>query len=136
NAVEARAVGWTVEQTSWTNPGSVSAVDRVPPPTVDAASNTTVRRPARAIVTAAMSPFGPDPTTTASYSLMLSRSRPCGPGRSGPAHSVRSYSPALGPTGRAARAPLTPFAHTRPLSALRAGPLGPRSLRSLMLSRS
>ena len=30
--------GWAVEQTSWTNPGSVSSADRVPPPTVSAAS--------------------------------------------------------------------------------------------------
>src|SRR6516162_1637115 len=75
---------------------------------------------------------------------MLFRSRPCGPGRSGPAHCSAGYPPrdvrscfsALGPAGRAARAPLTArrdtrlatFAHVFPLSALRAGPLGPRSL--------
>src|SRR5581483_5765409 len=92
--------------------------------------------------------------------LMLARSRPCGPGRSGPARcfagyplrDARSCLPALGPAGRAARAPLAAprdtrcatLAHACPLSALRAGPLGPRSLlrgipaarRSLMLARS
>ncbi len=31
---DARLSGWTDAQTSWTNPGSVSSADRVPPPTV------------------------------------------------------------------------------------------------------
>ena len=30
---EATASGWIAEQTSWTNPGSVSSADRMPPPT-------------------------------------------------------------------------------------------------------
>ena len=92
--------------------------------------------------------------------LTLARSWPCGPGRSGPARcsagyplrDARSCLPARGPAGRAARAPLAAprdtrfaaLAHACPLVALRAGPLGPRSLlrgipasrRSLMLARS
>src|SRR5207253_5333868 len=76
--------------------------------------------------------------------LMAVRSRPYGPGRSGPApllgripasRSLRSWLSALGPMGRAARAPLRcsagyrprgRSAHGCPLSALWAGPLGPR----------
>ncbi len=59
------------EQTSWTKPGSVSSALRVPPPTVSAASTTSTERPASASVTAADSPFGPAPTTTASYEARL-----------------------------------------------------------------
>src|SRR5205823_3959179 len=65
------AIGWTAEQTSWTNPGSVSAADRAPPPIVSFASTTSTARPRRARATAAASPFGPDPTTTASYPFVL-----------------------------------------------------------------
>ena len=35
---EARLRGWTDEHGSWTNPGSVSSAERVPPPTSSAAS--------------------------------------------------------------------------------------------------
>ena len=49
------------------NPASVSSAERTPPPTADSASRTTTWRPARASVIAAASPFGPDPTTTASW---------------------------------------------------------------------
>ena len=48
------------------NPGSVSSSVRQPPPGVDAPSKTSTESPARASVSAAASPFGPDPTTTAS----------------------------------------------------------------------
>src|SRR5437867_2797817 len=64
---DAAPSGWMAEQTSWTNPGSVSSADLEPPPTVAAASSTSTERPDRAISTAAARPFGPDPTTTASY---------------------------------------------------------------------
>src|SRR5579872_3808908 len=55
------------EQTSWTKPGRVSSIEREPPPMVSLASYTRTERPARAIVMAAARPFGPAPTTIASY---------------------------------------------------------------------
>jgi hypothetical protein len=58
--------GWIDEQTSCTKPGRVSSAERVPPPNVSSASRTSTRLPARASVTAATRPFGPDPTTIAS----------------------------------------------------------------------
>ena len=79
------------------------------------------------------------------WSGHVTRSRPGGPGRSGPARRARRapvgvcaslMSPALGPEGRAARAPLggrgarqlvSAPRSCHPLSARRAGPLGPRS---------
>src|SRR5215216_6378693 len=64
---EAYPRGCMAEPRSWTNPGSVSSAERVPPPTVSSASSTATERPARASSTAAASPFGPAPTTTASY---------------------------------------------------------------------
>ena len=63
---EATPSGWIAEQTSWTNPGSVSSAERAPPPTVSAASRTRTVSPACANTIAAASPFGPEPTTTAS----------------------------------------------------------------------
>src|SRR5688500_15981556 len=48
------------------HPGSVNASERMPPPTVGAASYTRTDRPARAIVMAADRPFGPAPIPTAS----------------------------------------------------------------------
>ena len=54
------------EQKSWTKPGSVSSTDRVPPPTVPAASTSRTERPACARVMAAARPLGPAPTTMAS----------------------------------------------------------------------
>jgi len=63
---EATPSGWIAEQTSCTNPGSVSSAERVPPPTESAASRTRTDSPARASAIAAASPFGPAPTTTAS----------------------------------------------------------------------
>src|SRR6185295_11362471 len=63
---EATPRGWMAEQTSWTKPGSVSSADRVPPPTVAAASTRRTERPARASVMAAARPLGPAPTTMAS----------------------------------------------------------------------
>ena len=50
------------------SPGNVSSSVRVPPPYWSAASRTRTRHPASASVTAATSPFGPEPTTTASTS--------------------------------------------------------------------
>ncbi len=67
---DASAIGCPAEQMSWWKPGSVSSAVRLPPPIVSARSCTSTRRPARAIVTAAASPFGPDPTTIASMSAM------------------------------------------------------------------
>src|SRR5918994_357281 len=55
------------DPTSWTKPGRVSSAERAPPPTVSSASNTLTERPLRASSTAAANPFGPEPTTTASY---------------------------------------------------------------------
>src|SRR5579863_8519345 len=52
---------------SCTKPGKVSSIEREPPPMVSFASNTITDRPVRAIVMAAARPFGPPPTTTASY---------------------------------------------------------------------
>src|SRR5205085_7777796 len=63
--------GWTAEQTSCMKPGSVSSAERTPPPIVAFASNTTTLHPAWARTMAALRPFGPDPTTTAS--IMPSR---------------------------------------------------------------
>src|SRR5438876_5433569 len=65
---EPRPIGCTAEQRSWTKPGSVSSALLVPPPMVSAASCTSTSRPACASVTAAASPFGPEPMTTASGS--------------------------------------------------------------------
>ena len=64
-AGELAAHGCTAEQTSCTNPGSVSSAERVPPPMVGCASNTVVRSPACARMMAAVRPFGPEPTTHA-----------------------------------------------------------------------
>src|SRR5262249_9775206 len=63
---DAAASGWTAEHTSWRNPGSVSSSVRQPPPRVPAPPRTWTARPAPASVSAAASPFGPEPTTTAS----------------------------------------------------------------------
>ena len=60
------ASGTTVLHRSWRKPGSVSSLVRIPPPNVSAASMTCTDRPARASSIAAASPFGPEPTTTAS----------------------------------------------------------------------
>ena len=64
---EAASSGCTAEQTSWWNPGRVSSCGAAPPagrrprPRI-----TSTTRPARASVTAAARPLGPEPTTTAS----------------------------------------------------------------------
>src|SRR6266700_260039 len=55
------------EQRSWRNPGRVSSAVRQPPPMVSSASSTWTDQPDSASSTAAARPFGPDPTTTASY---------------------------------------------------------------------
>ena len=60
------------EQVSWRNPGNVSSSVLDPPPGWLAASSTRTRQPERANVSAAISPFGPEPTTTASYSFAMS----------------------------------------------------------------
>src|SRR5262249_29207534 len=59
----------TAEQTSCTNPGSVSGAERMPPPIVGSASNTRTESPSRASAIAAARPFGPDPTTMASITV-------------------------------------------------------------------
>ncbi len=59
------ASGCTADPKSCTNPGSVSGKLRHAPPGSACASRTSTGRPARAIATAAASPFGPDPTTPA-----------------------------------------------------------------------
>src|SRR5687768_6507474 len=71
------ARGWTALQISWTTPGWVSSAERIPPPIVDSASKTATLRPVRAIVIAAARPFGPLPTTTASYSSAAMSTRLC-----------------------------------------------------------
>ena len=58
--------GWMAEQTSWRKPGSVSSSLLNPPPMESAPSRTSTLRPARARVSAAARPLGPEPTTTAS----------------------------------------------------------------------
>ena len=63
---EASASGWIAEQTSCTNPGSVSSAERQPPPTVSSPSSTRTESPASASAIAAARPFGPEPTTIAS----------------------------------------------------------------------
>ena len=70
---EPAAKGWTAAHESCRNPGSVSSSVRAPPPAVSAASTTSTVRPAWARVTAAVSPFGPAPTTIASNSAMRQR---------------------------------------------------------------
>ena len=52
--------------TSCTNPGRVNSAERMPPPTLEAASKRATERLALARVIAAARPFGPLPTTTAS----------------------------------------------------------------------
>ncbi len=74
-AGEARSSGWTAEQTSWRNPGSVSSAVRHPPPGSSAASYTSTARPARARTSAATNPLGPAPTTMAS-ALLTGGSQP------------------------------------------------------------
>ena len=66
---DASAIGCTAEQVSCSSPVSDpgSACVRAPPPASVSASRTRTPRPARASVTAAARPFGPDPTTTTSY---------------------------------------------------------------------
>ena len=79
-----RAIGCTAEQMSCTKPGRVSSPDRVPPPMVGAASTTSTRHPARPRVAAAVSPFGPAPTTTASHSSAIGHEYARSAGRAGP----------------------------------------------------
>src|SRR4051794_28918328 len=62
---EAAAAGYTEENVSCWNPGSVSGSVRTAPPGVSAASRTVTGRPSRASRMAAASPFGPAPITTA-----------------------------------------------------------------------
>ena len=64
---EQAAMGWIVEQISWTKPGRVSSAERAPPPTVSAPSYMVTARPARANTIAALKPFGPDPMTIARF---------------------------------------------------------------------
>ena len=65
----ATARGCTAEQRSCVRPGaSPRSSVRAPPPSVDSASRTRTDSPALARTTAAASPLGPDPTTTASTS--------------------------------------------------------------------
>ena len=63
---DANASGCTAEQMSCRKPGSVISSVRIPPPAVAFRSYTRTDNPARARVTAADSPFGPEPITTAS----------------------------------------------------------------------
>ncbi|CAM5491494.1 hypothetical protein SHIRM173S_00398 [Streptomyces hirsutus] len=58
--------GWAAEHGSCRKPGRVSSSVRAPPPTVPLASNNATEKPRRASSTAAVSPFGPAPTTTTS----------------------------------------------------------------------
>src|SRR5205814_6811935 len=72
---EPAASGWTAEQTSCTKPCRVSSAERAPPPMVALASSTHTEHPACASVIAAARPFGPDPTTTASCSTAILKTR-------------------------------------------------------------
>ncbi len=65
----------TVAPMSCRKPGSVTSSVRSPPPGRSAASSTTTFQPASASATAATSPFGPEPTTTASTSVAPSMRR-------------------------------------------------------------
>src|SRR5277367_6846362 len=67
NAADARASGSTAAHMSWVNPSRpVSGPLRSPPPNSSAASRSSTLSPASASRTAPTSPFGPEPTTTAS----------------------------------------------------------------------
>ena len=68
------AIGCTAEQWSCRSPGTVSSLERVPPPIVSSASSTVTSTPSLASATAQASPLGPAPTTVAV--LMWSRRRP------------------------------------------------------------
>ena len=60
-------MGCTALQTSCKNPGNVSSAVRIPPPGVPRASRISTRSPARArVMPDIASPFGPEPTITAS----------------------------------------------------------------------
>ena len=86
-AAEAMASGSTVAHMSWVYPSRVSAALRSPPPNSSAPSSSSTRSPASASVTAPISPFGPEPTTTAS--------NPSAPATSPPLRPVlQHYTPA------------------------------------------
>ena len=86
---DAAPIGWNAEQTSWRNPGRVSAAERQPPPIVSFASSTDTDSPSRASAIAAERPFGPAPTTTASGDIR-SASRGAGAGRTSRARGAES----------------------------------------------
>ncbi len=65
-AGEPIASACTAEHSSWSRPGRVSSLVRVPPPISSAASITVTPTPRVASVAAQARPFGPAPTTTAS----------------------------------------------------------------------
>ena len=66
NTGDSTPIGCTAAQMSCTKPGNVSSAERQPPPGASDASSTSTFTPARASNTAAVSPFGPLPTTIAS----------------------------------------------------------------------
>jgi len=67
---DASAMGWTAEQTSCTNPGSVNGLDRAPPPIASLASSTKTDRPVCASTIAAASPLGPDPIVVSALHVL------------------------------------------------------------------
>ena len=71
------------EHMSCTNPGSVISPDRVPPPIWSHASSNKTCFPACARVIPADSPFGPEPTITASYDMRCLRKKLSANGRGG-----------------------------------------------------
>src|SRR5207245_2002316 len=128
---------------------------RLPDPPVDGGVHVIARRE-QPVLRGDRRHLAPDPLVPLGT---LARSRRSAPGRSGPVRCSAGYPPpdahsrlpALGAPRRAARAPfaarrdtrLPTLTHACPLSALRAGPLGPRSLlggipasrRSLIVAR-
>src|ERR1700730_11867335 len=80
NTGEPAPSGCTAEHGSCRNPGRGSGSVRAPPPTAGAASYTRTARPASASVTAALNPFGPAPTTTASMRSIVPTDQEARPG--------------------------------------------------------
>src|SRR5262249_48390762 len=65
------AMGWIAEQTSCKKSGNVSSSVLAPPPRRSDRPSTQTESPARPSSPAALSPFGPPPTTTASNFVFI-----------------------------------------------------------------
>ena len=101
-------------------PGSVSSSERMPPPTVAAASWTVTSQPARAIVIAAASPFGPEPITTALFTPRAESEAP-GPVPDRLRSTGSNRSPCFSIRARASRIPKSRGRTFSPSSSQRSG---------------